>query len=152
MGMSEQDTYWMRRALHWAEYAAMRNEVPVGAILIAEDKIIGEGWNQPIVRQDPTAHAEIVALRAGAKIRNNYRVVNSTLYVTLEPCLMCVGALLHARIERVVFGAADPKTGAIVSITHALDDLPANHKIKYTGGVLALECGDLLKQFFQARR
>lgn len=149
--MQAQDTFWMQKAIELAKKAADHDEVPVGAVLVLDDEIIGEGWNQPISIQDPTAHAEIMALRKGATKLNNYRLLNSTLYVTLEPCVMCVGAMLHARIKRLVFGASDPKTGAVASVFQLLDQ-KHNHQIQYEGGVLAKECGDLLKDFFKNKR
>lgn len=142
------DKAWMREAIKLAQKAAAQNEVPVGAIVVLDDEIIGAGWNQPITSKDPTAHAEIIALRQAARKLNNYRVLDTTLYVTLEPCLMCVGAMVHARIKRVVFGAYDPKIGAINMLDHA----KLNHKIKYQGEVLATECGALLTEFFKQRR
>lgn len=150
--MNEKDHYWMQKALALAKQAAEQNEVPVGAVLVLDDQCIGQGFNQPISYCDPTAHAEINALRAGAKSLGNYRLLNTTLYVTLEPCLMCAGALVHARIKRLVFGAKDPKAGAIVSTMRALDFLHLNHHVVYESDLLAAECGSVLKQFFQIRR
>jgi tRNA(adenine34) deaminase len=146
------DEYWMRQAILLANKAESLDEVPVGAVLVHENKIIGEGWNQPIGLNDPTAHAEIMALRAGALTVKNYRLVDTTLYVTLEPCAMCVGAIIHARVKRVVFGASDPKTGAAGSVFPLLNDDKFNHKVEVTGGVLADECGGLLKRFFGKKR
>ena len=140
---TERDHFWMQHAIHLAETAKKQDEVPVGAVLVLNDEIIGEGWNRPISTCDPTAHAEIIALRESAKKINNYRLINSTLYVTLEPCVMCVGALAHARVQRVVFGAHDPK----VNEAH-----PFNHRVYYEGGLLDKECSELLKAFFLARR
>ena len=142
------DTYWMQQALELAKFATSNNEVPVGAILILDNKIIGKGWNQPISSNDPTAHAEIIALRQGAQYLNNYRLLNTTLYVTLEPCAMCIGAMIHARIKHLVFGAYDPKFGAI----QLLDTKSFNHTIKYKGEILAPDCGELLTNFFKNRR
>lgn len=142
----------MHEALVLAEHAMAQEEVPVGAILVLEDKIIGKGWNQPISSNDPSAHAEIVALRSAAKTINNYRLLNSTLYVTLEPCLMCVGAILHARIKRLVFGAYDPKTGATGSVFNILTDTRHNHVVEVQGGVLEEESSGLLQKFFKQRR
>lgn len=147
----ERDQHWMRYAIQLAEKAQAQNEVPVGAVLTLDNKLIGEGWNQPISHSDPTAHAEIMALRAGAEHLHNYRLLNTTLYVTLEPCMMCVGALLHARVKRLVFGALDPKAGAIASRLHLLDG-PHNHVIEWEGGCLADQCGEMLKGFFQQLR
>ncbi|KPJ67333.1 MAG: hypothetical protein AMJ43_05375 [Coxiella sp. DG_40] len=150
--MTNQDTYWMQRAIKLAHHAKSQNEVPVGAILVLNNEIIGEGWNQPISSTDSTAHAEIIALRNAAKKLNNYRLSDTTLYVTLEPCIMCVGAMIHARIKRLVFGAYDSKAGAIQSVFSLLDSKQLNHEISYQGGVLEQECGALLTHFFKERR
>lgn len=147
-----QDIYWMQQAAVLAKQAEQNNEVPVGAIIVRDEKIIGQGWNRPITNNDPTSHAEIIALRDAAKHINNYRLLETTLYVTLEPCLMCIGAMIHARIKRLVFGAYDPKTGAINSAFNILNSSQLNHRIIYEGGVLAQECGNLLSNFFQKRR
>lgn len=152
MPFSQQDTFWMQHAIKLAEFAALQGEVPVGAVLILENQLIGEGSNRPIAKHDPTAHAEIIALRAGAQHLQNYRLPNATLYVTLEPCVMCVGALVHGRVQRVVYGAADPKSGAVHSVFSLADVAGFNHRITYEGGLLADQCGQLLKDFFQARR
>ena len=149
---SEEDYFWMQHAIHLAEIAKEYQEVPVGAVLILDNKIIGEGSNCPIREKDPTAHAEIIALRVGAKNSGNYRLLDSTLYVTLEPCLMCVGALVHARVKRVVFGAADPKSGAVQSVFQMKEATQFNHRVIYEGGLLANQCGALLSDFFRARR
>ncbi len=142
----------MRHALRLAQRAESAGEVPVGAVLVKNDQCIAEGWNSPIVNHDPTAHAEIVALReAGKKIRN-YRLVDTTLYVTLEPCVMCMGAIVHARVNRLVFGAFDPKRGAVDSVLTLADAKFLNHSVSWQGGVLADECSEVLKSFFQARR
>jgi len=146
------DEYWMQHALVLAQAAHQAGEVPIGAVLVREEKIIGEGGNAPISHADPTAHAEMIALRQAAKQIENYRLLDTTLYVTLEPCLMCVGAMVHARIKRVVFGALDPKAGAVVSKIGALDYSFLNHRVKYEGGVLALPCAEILKQFFKEKR
>ena len=146
------DEYWMRQAILLANKAESLDEVPVGAVLVYDNAVIGEGWNQPIGLNDPTAHAEIMALRAAAQAVKNYRLVNTTLYVTLEPCAMCVGAITHARIQRLVYGAADPKTGAAGSALDVLNNDKLNHKVELTKGVLEKECGDLLKSFFAKRR
>lgn len=146
------DSRWMRRALALAEGAAAHDEVPVGAVLVRDDTVLGEGWNQPISANDPTAHAEVVALRQAAQRERNYRLPGTTLYVTLEPCCMCAGALIHARVLRVVFGAFDPKTGAAGSVFDILQSPLHNHRIEIVGGVLAQECSDLLRGFFQERR
>lgn len=147
-----EDAAWMRQALDLARQAAREGEVPVGAVLIQGGQVIGEGWNRPITSNDPTAHAEIMALRAAGQQIGNYRLVDTTLYVTLEPCLMCAGAIVHARVGRLVFGAWDPKTGAIASVFNILDSAYLNHKVAWSGGLLAEECGLLLKEFFQLRR
>jgi tRNA(adenine34) deaminase len=152
MNFSEQDHQWMRHALELAKMAELNNEVPIGAVLISENKIIGEGSNSPITHHDPTAHAEIMALRAGAKNIGNYRLVDTTLYVTLEPCAMCVGAIVHARVKRVVFGAFDPKSGAVSSVFELGENEKFNHRVQYEGGLLAEPCGVLLKDFFRAKR
>ncbi len=149
----KQDIHFMTWALELAQRAEADGEVPVGAVLVREGKIIGEGWNRPIGAHDPTAHAEIQALRdAGAKA-GNYRLPGSTLYVTLEPCPMCASALIHARVERVVFGAYDPKGGAAGSVFDLLPpDERFNHRLECVGGVMEQACGDLLRAFFRARR
>lgn len=150
--VSDVDASWMQRALALAEEGAERGEVPVGAVLVCDGQVIGEGWNQPIGAADPTAHAEIVALRAAAARRQNYRLPDTTLYVTLEPCTMCVGAMIHARVARLVFGASEPRAGAVASQARLLDGDQYNHRIDYTGGVLAESCGEQLRAFFRARR
>lgn len=152
MNQSKQDEFWMRRAIELATQAEALGEVPVGAVIVVNDEIIGEGFNQPITANDPTAHAEIVALRDAAKKINNYRLVGSSLYVTLEPCTMCVGALIHARIQRLVFATAEPKSGAVVSRSQLLSADYFNHKIDVASGVLAQECQHQLSVFFQRRR
>lgn len=146
------DIDWMHHALKLAERAQQEGEVPVGAVLVLNDEIIGAGWNRPITAHDPTAHAEIMALRAGAAKLGNYRLNDTTLYVTLEPCVMCAGAIVHARIKRLVFGASDPKAGAIVSAFNILDSARLNHRVEYASGILAEECGGMLSRFFEARR
>lgn len=148
----EQDLLFMRRALELAKLGAATGEVPVGAVLVLNDEIIAEGFNTPITNHDPSAHAEIQVLRAGAEKLNNYRLLNTTLYVTLEPCMMCAGAMVHARIQRLVFAASDPKAGAIISKLQLLDQPFLNHRVEYQGGVLADECGGLLSEFFRSRR
>lgn len=142
----------MRRAIELARRAAEEGEVPVGAVVSVDGEIVGEGWNRPIKASDPSAHAEIQALRAASARRANYRLLDSTLYVTLEPCPMCVGAMFHARVRRVVFGAKDPKTGAAGSVIDLFAEERLNHHASVEGGLLAEECGELLKQFFAARR
>ncbi len=150
--ISADDLHWMSHALQLAEFALTQQEVPVGAVLISENSIIGEGSNGPISLCDPTAHAEIIALRQGARYLNNYRLINSTLYVTLEPCIMCIGAIVHARIKRVVYGARDSKAGAVVSAFDFGTAQKLNHKVLYEGGALEKQCGKILSDFFQARR
>jgi tRNA(adenine34) deaminase len=146
------DDRFMGEALRLAGQAASAGEVPVGAVVVKDGRIIGRGYNQPITRHDPTAHAEIVALREAAAAEGNYRLPGCELYVTLEPCAMCVGAMVHARLSRIVYGAADPKTGACGSIV----DLPGlaswNHHGRFEGGLLADECGAILRSFFAERR
>jgi len=150
---SDLDEKFMRHALALADKAEALGEIPVGAVLVDEfGNILGEGWNLSIMEHDPTAHAEIVALRNGAKNLENYRLLNCTLYVTLEPCTMCAGAILHSRIKRLVFGAADYKTGAVGSRFHFFDDYKMNHCVEISAGVLAEECGQKLSAFFQKRR
>lgn len=142
----------MRVALGLAREAATADEVPVGAVLVLNGQIVGRGFNQPILRRDPTAHAEIMAMRDAANRLGNYRLPQSTLYVTLEPCVMCSGAIMHARIGRVVFGARDPKTGAAGSVVNLFGEERLNHHAVIEGGVLAEECGAMLSSFFAARR
>ncbi len=142
----------MRRALALAARAEAMGEVPVGALLVRDGEVLGEGWNQPIAAQDPTAHAEVVALRAAAARVGNYRLAGTTLYVTLEPCPMCAGAIVLARVARVVFGAPDPLAGAGGSVFDLLRARELNHRTEVVGGVLADECAARLKAFFQARR
>ena len=146
------DQHWMQQALTLAERAAAACEVPVGAVLVEGEACIAEGWNQPIGQHDPTAHAEVMVLRAAGVSQANYRLTGTTLYVTLEPCLMCVGAMVHARVQRLVFGAYDPKSGAVESVCRAFELPGLNHQVKVTGGVLAEACGEQLKAFFQIRR
>lgn len=152
MMFSEEDNFWIERAIRLAEEAGRNNEVPVGALLVLENKIIGEGSNRPIAACDPSAHAEIIALRSAAKNIGNYRLNHSTLYVTLEPCIMCVGAIVHARVKRVVFGARDPKSGAVESVFEFGKTDKLNHVVNYEGGLREAECGKLLSDFFRARR
>ena len=150
---SDLDEKWMRYALALADKAEQLGEIPVGAVLVDEEgNVLGEGWNLSIIESDPTAHAEIVALRQGGKTLQNYRLVNTTLYVTLEPCTMCAGAILHSRIKRLVFGASDYKTGAVGSRFHFFDDYKMNHTVEITAGVLQDECSQKLSVFFQKRR
>jgi len=146
------DAMFMARALELARLAAAAGEVPVGAVIVKDGAIVAEGWNRPIGSNDPTAHAEIVALREAAARLGNYRLTGCELYVTLEPCAMCVGAMLHARLARVVFGAPDPKTGACGGAVALASEAKLNHQSAFEGGVLADECGALLKRFFAGRR
>ncbi|HHC74686.1 MAG TPA: tRNA adenosine(34) deaminase TadA [Thiothrix sp.] len=143
---------WMREALGFARQAAACGEVPVGAILVHNEQIIGAGWNQVIRLHDPSAHAEVMALRAAGRAMSNYRHPQTTLYVTLEPCTMCAGALIHARVAHVVFGAYDAKTGVAGSVSHVFDEPHHNHHPTIIGGVLADECGAMLSDFFRQRR
>ncbi|HSP00285.1 MAG TPA: tRNA adenosine(34) deaminase TadA [Thioalkalivibrio sp.] len=149
---SDEDEFWMRHAMDLAARAELAGEVPVGAVLVRKGEILGEGSNGPIGASDPTAHAEILALRAAAAREGNYRLPGSTLYVTLEPCPMCVGAMIHARVARLVYGASDPKTGAAGGALDLIGDSSHNHRIDVTGGVLQAECAERLRAFFRARR
>lgn len=142
----------MQAALGLAREAGAAGEVPVGAVVVKDGAIVGRGFNQPILRHDPTAHAEVMALRAAADHLGNYRLPGCTLYVTLEPCTMCAGAIMHARIARVIFGAEDPKTGAAGSVVDLFGEDRLNHHTEIVGGLLADECGGLLSSFFAARR
>ncbi len=142
----------MRRALALADRAENEGEVPIGAVVVRDDQLLGEGWNQVISARDPTAHAEIVALRDAARVADNYRLPGATLYVTLEPCTMCAGALVHARIAHLVFGAKEPRAGVVCSTFNLLEQPWYNHKVEWQGGVLAQESADRLQAFFQARR
>jgi tRNA(adenine34) deaminase len=146
------DAIYMRQALDQARNAWALGEVPVGAVVVKDGAIIATGFNQPIGTHDPTAHAEIMALRAAAAILGNYRLPGCELFVTLEPCAMCSGAMLHARLARVVYGASDPKTGACGSIVNLFEQDRLNHHTELVGGVMAQECGALLKEFFAERR
>lgn len=149
---SERDRRYMSLALDAAQSARAAGEVPVGAVLVRGDHVIATGFNHPIGAHDPSAHAEMIALRTAAQSLQNYRLPGCELYVTLEPCLMCAGAIMHARIARVVFGARDPKTGACGSVVDAFANSQLNHHTQVTGGVLATECGNTLKSFFADRR
>lgn len=150
--MKPADIDFMRLALAEAEQAAALGEVPVGAVLVLDGKVIGRGFNQPISSNDPSAHAEMVALRQAAQGLSNYRLPNSTLYVTLEPCTMCAGLLVHSRIKRLVFGASETKAGAVISRSQILEQPWMNHRIEVEGGVLGEECATVLSAFFKARR
>ena len=150
--MEQPDEYWMQQALDLARKAAEADEVPVGAVLVKDNQLIAEGWNHPIQLHDPSAHAEMIALRQAGIALNNYRLLDTTLYVTLEPCVMCVGAMIHARVGRVVFGAYDAKTGAAGSMFDLLQSEKHNHRIDVTGGVLEEQCRDVLQAFFKRKR
>lgn len=142
----------MRRALALADRAANEGEVPVGAVVVRDGQLLGEGWNQVIALQDPTAHAEVVALRDAARMEGNYRLSGAALYVTLEPCTMCAGALVHARITELVFAATEPRAGVVCSTCSLLDEPWYNHKVTWRGGVLAEDSSTRLRDFFQSRR
>lgn len=146
------DAEWMRHAIRLAQRAEDQGEVPVGAVVIYENRCIAEGWNQPIQTNDPTAHAELVALRQAGQVLRNYRLIDTTLYVTLEPCVMCMGAIAHARVRRLVFGAYDPKRGAVCHALQLSDAPFLNHRVEWVGGVLEPDCAELLSDFFKARR
>lgn len=151
--ISEQDLHFMQHALALADRAEQAGEIPVGAVVVnPQGEIIGEGWNLAISHSDPTAHAEIQAIRMAAQHLQNYRLIDCTLYVTLEPCPMCAGAILHSRIGRLVFGAMDYKTGAIGSRYHLFEDYKMNHALEIQGGVMVKECGHKISQFFKRRR
>ncbi|WP_062309153.1 tRNA adenosine(34) deaminase TadA [Polynucleobacter sinensis] len=149
---AELDQQFMQQALEQAKLAAAAGEVPVGAVLVRDGRVISTGFNKPITTSDPSAHAEMLALRAAAQDASNYRLPGTTLYVTLEPCTMCAGAMLHARVDRVVFGASDPKTGAAGSVLNVFSEKQINHQTQVEGGILSEECGHVLKQFFKERR
>ena len=143
---------FMRRAIELAQEAEREGEVPVGAVVVLDESIVGEGFNRPIASSDPSAHAEMVALREAAKRVGNYRLEGSCLYVTIEPCMMCCGALIHARVGHLVFGARESRAGAVVSNAKLLQSAWLNHRLEVTEGVLAEECGDIMREFFRARR
>lgn len=142
----------MARALELARQAEQEGEVPVGAVIVRDDEIIAEGWNRPIAANDPTAHAEINALRAAAERLGNYRIPDAELYVTLEPCVMCAGAVIHARLARVVYGAADPRTGAAGSVFDILGTDRLNHRVAVAGGIMEQQCAAVLQEFFRSKR
>lgn len=148
----QNDSAFMRQALDLAQQAASIEEVPVGAIVVAHGEVIGRGFNCPIDSNDPTAHAEIVAMRDAAKNLGNYRLSGCELYVTIEPCTMCLGAMVHARIKRVIFGALEPRAGAFASNPMLMDADHFNHKVEWSGGVLEQDCSELIKEFFKGRR
>ncbi len=146
------DESFMQQALIMAAKAAEQGEVPVGAIVVVNDEVVGKGWNKPISSNDPTAHAEVIAVRDAAAALQNYRLTDATLYVTIEPCSMCAGALIHARISRVVYGAMEPKSGAVESNLCLFDAAHVNHQVEYLGGILADECSSVISDFFKRRR
>lgn len=146
------DEKWMRMALKAAQAAAVQGEVPVGAVLVQNNTLLAAAGNKPITLNDPTAHAEIRALRYASEMVANYRLPGTTLYVTLEPCLMCIGAIIHARVERLVYGAQDPKTGAVHSLYQIGEDERLNHHLQITAGILKEDCGELLRHFFRQKR
>ena len=146
------DSTFMARALELAREAERAGEVPVGAVIVKEGTIVGEGWNRPISTSDPTAHAEIVAMRAAAQKLDTYRLLDTTLYVTLEPCPMCAGAMVHARVKRLVYAATDPRAGAAGTIFNIVQHPSLNHRVEYEAGLMGEECGAMLRAFFQGRR
>lgn len=148
----DNDITHMTHALQLAEKARKMGEVPVGCVIVKNDTVIAEGWNQPIANHDPSAHAEVMAIRAAGQTLNNYRIPDTTLYVTLEPCTMCAGLIIHARIKRVVFGTTEPKTGACGSMFSVIPDDRHNHRLEVTGGILQSKCSDIIKDFFAERR
>jgi len=150
--MEHSDEYWMQQALMLAQKAEIQDEVPVGAVIVKDNQLIAEGWNQPIQNNDPSAHAELSAMRKAGQALNNYRITDTTLYVTLEPCSMCVGAMIHARVNRLVFGAYDMKTGAAGGAINLIADSFHNHKVEVQGGVMEEECKNILQSFFKRRR
>lgn len=152
MTPAELDLQYMRMAIEQAQLAAQAGEVPVGAILVKDGQVISKAFNKPIATHDPSAHAEMLALREAALAEQNYRIPGSTLYVTLEPCAMCSGAMLHARVDRVVYGAPDPKTGAAGSVLDLFSSKQINHQTSVEGGIMSEECGQLLRDFFKGRR
>jgi tRNA(adenine34) deaminase len=152
MKQVELDRQFMQQALEQAGLAALAGEVPVGAVIVRNGEVIARAFNKPITNHDPSAHAEMLALRQAALSAENYRLPDTTLYVTLEPCTMCAGAMLHARIDRIVYGAADPKTGAAGSVLDVFSSKQINHQTVIEGGVMAQECGQLLRDFFKERR
>ncbi len=152
MKQVELDRQFMQQALEQAGLAALAGEVPVGAVIVRNGEVIARAFNQPITKHDPSAHAEMLVLRQAALSEENYRLPSTTLYVTLEPCTMCAGAMLHARVDRIVYGAADPKTGAAGSVLDVFSSKQINHQTVVEGGVMAQECGQLLRNFFKERR
>jgi tRNA(adenine34) deaminase len=149
---TDRDQAWMRHAIRLAQRAERQGEVPVGALLVRDEQCIAEGWNRAIQDHDPTAHAEVVALRHAGSVLRNYRLIDTTLYVTLEPCVMCMGAIVHARVQRLVFGAYDPKRGAVCHALQLSDAPFLNHRVDWLGGVSEADCGALLTEFFRNKR
>lgn len=152
MNQAELDRQFMEQAIEQAKFAALAGEVPVGAIVVRDGKVLARAFNKPISNHDPSAHAEMLALRAAALTEENYRLPGTTMYVTLEPCAMCSGAMLHARVNRVVYGASDPKTGAAGSVLNIFASKQINHQTTVEGGIMADECGQVLRHFFKERR
>ena len=152
MGINSEDIAFMREALRLAQMASDAGEVPIGAILVRNGQVIGRGFNQPVRTHDPSAHAEICALRDAGQVVGNYRLPDSTLYVTIEPCTMCFGAIVHARVKRLVFGAGEPRYGAVISGQKLLENGHFNHRPDVLSGVLETECAQIMKQFFEAKR
>ncbi len=146
------DKNWMQRAIELAQKAGAQDEVPVGAVVVYKDQIIGEGWNQPVSSKDPTAHAEIMALRDAGKKMGNYRLPDASMYVTLEPCVMCAGAIIHARLGKLVYAVEDPKTGACGSVFNLLQTDELNHRVEVERGILADKCQSLIQTFFKKKR
>jgi len=149
---ADADSFFMARAIELARQAQAAGEVPVGAVIVHEGVVVGEGWNRPISTRDPSAHAEMIAMRAAAQALQNYRLLDTTLYVTLEPCAMCAGAMVHARVKRLVYAATDPRAGAAGSVFNIVQHAALNHRLEIVAGVRAVECGELLRSFFVARR
>ncbi|MFP3014069.1 MAG: tRNA adenosine(34) deaminase TadA [Arsenophonus sp.] len=152
MKQTKKDIFWMKKAIFLAEKAKEKSEIPVSAILVYEDKLIAKGWNNPVLYHDPCAHAEILTLRKGGQYLQNYRLINTTLYVTLEPCIMCAGAIINARVSRLVYGAYNQKTGAAGSVIDLFNHADINHHIVVFGGILADQCSEMLCSFFKRRR
>ncbi|MGR9116892.1 MAG: tRNA adenosine(34) deaminase TadA [Gammaproteobacteria bacterium] len=150
--LTSSDEAWMRHAIRLAQRAEDSGEVPVGAVIVQNDVCIAEGWNKPIALNDPSAHAEMIAIRKAGGVLQNYRLNDTTMYVTLEPCVMCMGAIVHARVRRLVFAATDAKRGAVCSVLNLADADFLNHRIEWQGGVMERECSLMLKEFFRARR
>ena len=146
------DESWMRHAIRLAQRAEDYGEVPIGAIIVKDEVCIAEGWNRPIASHDASAHAEMIAIREAGRVLRNYRLVDTTMYVSLEPCVMCMGAIIHARVRRLVFGAADEKRGAVCHVLNLAEAPFLNHRVEWRGGVMAADCSALLKDFFRARR